>query len=76
MEATDVAVVGAGSTGTVATHLLARAGRSVLLLDPRLAGGALLKPGDALSSAALRVLRASGLPLPSQSPGTGPSAAT
>jgi flavin-dependent dehydrogenase len=67
MDEADVAVVGAGPAGAVAAHLLAGAGRSVLLLDPRLAGGASLKPGDALSGAALRVLRAGGLPLPSQS---------
>jgi len=60
----DVAVVGAGPAGAVAACLLARAGRSVLLLDPRLDGPPAWKPGDALAGAGLRLLRAHGLPVP------------
>ena len=67
MDAADVAVVGAGPAGATAAFRLARAGRSVLLLDPRLGGRASPKPGDALAGAALRVLRTCGLPLPGES---------
>jgi 2-polyprenyl-6-methoxyphenol hydroxylase-like FAD-dependent oxidoreductase len=63
----DVAVIGAGPAGAVAACLLARAGRSVLLVDPLLSGARPAKPGDALPGAALRILRACDLPLPSQS---------
>jgi len=64
----DVAVIGAGPAGAVAACLLARAGCAVLLLDPRIAGATSPKPGDALPGAALRVLQACDLPLPSQNP--------
>jgi flavin-dependent dehydrogenase len=64
----DAAVIGAGPAGAVAACLMARAGRSVLLFDPNATGAALPKPGDALSGAALRVLRACDLPLPSGNP--------
>jgi flavin-dependent dehydrogenase len=63
----DVAVIGAGPAGSVAAHQLAGAGRSVLLLDPRMAVTGPSKPGDALPGAALRVLSACGLPSPAQS---------
>jgi flavin-dependent dehydrogenase len=62
-----VAVIGAGPAGAVAAHRLASAGRSVLLLDPHMAGTAPPKPGDALPGAALRILSACGLPSPAQS---------
>jgi flavin-dependent dehydrogenase len=64
----DVAVIGAGPAGAVAACLLARAGRSVVLLDPQLSRPGSLKPGDALPGAAARLLRACNLPLPGQSP--------
>ncbi len=60
----DVVVAGAGPAGAVAAALLARAGLSVLLCDPRLAGVATTKPGEALPGAAERLLRACGLPVP------------
>jgi flavin-dependent dehydrogenase len=60
-------VIGAGPAGSVAAHRLANAGRSVLLLDPRMAGTGPSKPGDALPGAALRILIACGLPSPAQS---------
>jgi flavin-dependent dehydrogenase len=68
MQIADVAVVGAGPAGAVAACRLARAGCSVLLLDPQADGSGPSKPGDALAGAALRVLRACDLPLPSDSP--------
>jgi 2-polyprenyl-6-methoxyphenol hydroxylase-like FAD-dependent oxidoreductase len=60
----DVAVAGAGPAGAAAACLLARAGRRVALLDPRLGGDAPDKPGEALPGAADRLLRAAGLPRP------------
>lgn len=64
----DVAVAGAGPAGAVAAGLLARAGLSVLLCDPRLGlVAAPAKPGDALPGAADRLLRACGLPPPGAS---------
>ena len=64
----DVAVAGAGPAGAVAAGLLARAGLSVLLCDPRLGlGAAPAKPGEALPGAADRLLRACGLPPPGAS---------
>jgi flavin-dependent dehydrogenase len=63
----DVAVIGAGPAGSVAAHRLANAGRSVLLLDPRVAGTGPSKPGDALPGAALRILSVCGLPSPANS---------
>jgi flavin-dependent dehydrogenase len=62
----DAAVIGAGPAGAVASCLLARAGRSVLLLDPQVFGATSPKPGDALPGAAVRLLRACDLPLPCQ----------
>lgn len=59
----DVAVIGAGPAGAVAACLLARAGRMVVLLDPRLGDDtAPAKPGEALPGAAGRLLRACDLP--------------
>lgn len=64
----DVAVAGAGPAGAVAACLLARAGCSVLLCDPRLGDHAApVKPGEALPGAAERLLRACDLPLPGDS---------
>lgn len=67
MASLDVAVIGAGPAGATAACVLARGGRSVLLLDPHVTNGVTAKPGEALAGAALRVLRACNLPLPSQS---------
>jgi flavin-dependent dehydrogenase len=63
----DVAVIGAGPAGAVAACLLARASRSVLLLDPHVFGTS-PKPGDALPGAALRLLQACDLRLPCHNP--------
>lgn len=65
----DVVVAGAGPAGAVATCLLARAGLSVLICDPRLGFGPKepAKPGEALPGAATRLLQAYGLPLPETS---------
>jgi len=60
----DVAVAGAGPAGAVAACLLARGGRSAVLIDPRIGRAPEPKPGDALAGAALRLLRGCGLPLP------------
>jgi flavin-dependent dehydrogenase len=60
-------VIGAGPAGSVAAHRLANAGRSVLLLDPRVTGTGPSKPGDALPGAALHILGVCGLPSPAQS---------
>jgi flavin-dependent dehydrogenase len=71
--AADIAVVGAGPAGAVAACLLARSGRSVLLFEPRLAGGTYpQKPGDAMPGAAARLLRACNLPFPSVDQGHRP----
>lgn len=69
MTRTDVAVIGGGPAGAVAACLLARGGWSVLLLDPRVNTTGPSKPGDALPGAALRLLRACDLPLPSVAAG-------
>lgn len=61
----EVAVVGGGPAGAVAARALARAGRRVLLFEPRLGlpGGGRWKPGEALPGAARRLLRALELPV-------------
>lgn len=64
----DVVVVGAGPAGATVACLLARAGRSVGLVDPRLCDDAApVKPGEALPGAAERLMRAHDLPLPADS---------
>jgi flavin-dependent dehydrogenase len=58
----DAIVAGAGPAGSVAAYVLAREGRRVLLADPLDIAGC--KVGEALPGAALRLLRALGLPMP------------
>jgi flavin-dependent dehydrogenase len=61
----DVVIVGAGPAGSVAAHVLAREGRTVLLVDPLAEQTA--KVGETLPGAALRMLRTLRLPTPDQS---------
>jgi flavin-dependent dehydrogenase len=61
----DIAIFGAGPAGSVAAHVLRRAGRRVLLVDPLREQK--IKIGEALPGAALRILRALRLPTPDQS---------
>ena len=66
MKCIDVAVIGAGPAGAVAAHWLARAGRSVTLIDPaKLPAGpdssARKKVGESLPGAARPLLRHLGL---------------
>jgi flavin-dependent dehydrogenase len=58
----DVVIAGAGPAGAVAAHVLARAGKRVLLADVPSEGA--FKIGEALPGAALRLLRDLGLPVP------------
>lgn len=58
----DAIVAGAGPAGAVAAHVIARGGRKVLLVDEVDPGTP--KIGEALPGAALRLLRALGLPVP------------
>jgi flavin-dependent dehydrogenase len=58
----DVIISGAGTSGAVAAYVLASAGRRVLLLDPHPFPNC--KVGEALPGAAVRLLRALGLPVP------------
>lgn len=61
-------MAGAGPSGAVAAHRLARAGRTVLLVEPHALAGGPMKPGEALAGVAVRVLRACGLPTPDANP--------
>ncbi|MEN2978237.1 tryptophan 7-halogenase [Tistrella bauzanensis] len=65
----DVLVAGAGPAGAVAAHALARAGLSVEMADRVQTAP---KIGEALPGAALRLLRAEGLPVPSDAAGHRP----
>jgi len=58
----DAIIAGAGPAGTVAAHVLAQNGRRVLLADA--SGVSKYKVGEALPSAALRILRSLSLPVP------------
>jgi flavin-dependent dehydrogenase len=59
----DVVIAGAGPAGAVAAHVLAQAGKRVLMADIPFAGTH--KIGEALPAAAGRLLRDLDLPLPS-----------
>jgi flavin-dependent dehydrogenase len=61
----EVIVAGAGPSAATAAHVLARAGKNVLMVD--LVDTSRHKVGEALPSAAVRLLRSLDLPLPSDS---------